>query len=93
MDNTKDNTEQVNGSNCLSLLVLRFLSGERVSRLSGGDPDDESNYLHVEWGGNDGPVLWYGFGSYFVDERIVLEVMKRPEEWVILPQNAQSSDT
>jgi hypothetical protein len=75
-------------------LVPRFLAGEWVRKFCGsGDPADETNWIHVEWQGSrpyGKPVIWWGFGSAMTDERIVLSILQRPEEWEVASQNAES---
>jgi hypothetical protein len=77
----------------LPRLVRLFLSGQAVSRYGGsGDRSEPMHWLHVTWVTadikSDRAATWWGFGSAFINDRIVFEILRRPEQWEILLPNA-----
>ena len=74
-------------------LIEQFLEGSWVRRFCGsGDRSDETNWIHVQWQGSrpyGKPVICWGFASAMTDERIVFDILQRPDEWEISQANSQ----
>ena len=78
----------------LDRLVRLFLSGQTVSRYCGsGDRSEPMNWLHVTWITadikSDRVATWWGFGSAFINDRIVFEILRHPGQWEIILPNAK----
>jgi hypothetical protein len=76
----------------LPRLVGLFLSGQTVSRYCGyGDRGEPMNWLHVTWITadikSDRAATWWGSGSAFINDRIVFEILRHPEQWEIIQPN------
>ena len=82
----------------LPQIVQRLLSGQTVSRYCGsGDRSDITNWLHVTWltadMKSDRAATWWGFGDIFINDRIVFEILRYPEQWEIIPPNSAHTCT
>ena len=76
----------------LPRLVRLFLLGQTVSRYCGsGDRGEMMNWLHVTWitadMKSDRAATWWGFGSALINDNIVFEILRHPDQWEIIPPN------